>query len=117
MLLGLKTSSGEESACQHRSRKSRGFDPWIRKIPWRVKWKLTPVFLPGIHGQRSLVGYSPWNCKELDMTEHAHTHRTKGEIMNRIKVTFKTYEHCMYKLMGCHQKLQLFEPFEFSFEF
>ena len=26
-------------------------------------------FLPGkFHGQRSLVGYSPWCCKELDMT-------------------------------------------------
>ena len=30
----------------------------------------TPVFLPGeFHGQRSLVGYSPWHYKELDMTE------------------------------------------------
>ena len=30
----------------------------------------TPVFLPGeSHGQRSLVGCSPWGCKELDMTE------------------------------------------------
>ena len=29
------------------------------------------VFLPGeSHGQRSLVGYSPWGCKELDATEH-----------------------------------------------
>ena len=28
------------------------------------------VFLPGeSYGQRSLVGYSPWGCKELDMTE------------------------------------------------
>ena len=35
-----------------------GFDPWIRKIPWRRKWQPTPVFLPGeSHGQRSLVGY------------------------------------------------------------
>ena len=26
--------------------------------------------LPGkFHGRRSLVGYSPWGCKELDMTE------------------------------------------------
>ena len=26
----------------------------------------TPVFLPGKpHGQRSLVGYSPWNCKRI----------------------------------------------------
>ena len=33
----------------------------------------TPVFLPGeIYGQRSLVGYSPWGCKKLDMIEHAH---------------------------------------------
>ena len=30
--------------------------------------------LPGrSHGQRSLVGYSPWDDKELEMTEHAHT--------------------------------------------
>ena len=35
------------------------------------KWQPTPVFLPGIsHGQRSLAGYSPWGCKESDMTEH-----------------------------------------------
>ena len=32
-----------------------------------------------IHGQRSLAGYSPWCCKELDMTEglSAHTHTAK----------------------------------------
>ena len=30
----------------------------------------TPVFWPGkSHGQRSLMGYSPWGCKEVDMTE------------------------------------------------
>ena len=34
------------------------------------KWQPTPVFLPGeSHGGRSLVGYSPWGRKELDMTE------------------------------------------------
>ena len=33
-------------------------------------WRPTPVFLPGeLHGQRSLVGYSSWNHKKLDMTE------------------------------------------------
>ena len=47
-----------------------GFDPWIRKIPWRRAWQPTLVFLPGkSHGQRSLVHYSPWDCKELDTTE------------------------------------------------
>ena len=35
--------------------------------------KPTPVFLPGeSHGWRSLVGYSPWGRKELDMTEQFH---------------------------------------------
>ena len=30
-----------------------GFNPWIRKIPWRRKWQPTPVFLPGkSHGQK-----------------------------------------------------------------
>ena len=40
---------------------------------WKIdgeKWQPTPVFLPGeSHGQRSLVGYSPWGHKESDMTE------------------------------------------------
>ena len=48
-----------------------GFDPWVRYlqgIPWRRQ--PTPVFLPGeFHGQRSLAGYSPWGCKELDMVK------------------------------------------------
>ena len=40
------------------------FNLWARKIPWRMKWQPTPVFLPGeSHGQRSLVGYSPWGRK------------------------------------------------------
>ena len=48
-----------------------GFDPWVRKIPWRRKWQPIPVVLHGeFHGLRSLVGYSPWGCRELDMTEH-----------------------------------------------
>ena len=64
----------EKSACQCRRCKSYDFAPWVGKIPWRRKWKLTPVFLLGkFHGQRSLVGYSPWGYKELDTTG-AHTH-------------------------------------------
>ena len=54
-------------------------DPWVMKIPWRRKWQPFPVFLPGeFHGQRSLVCYSPWGCKELDMTERlTHTQINK----------------------------------------
>ena len=45
------------------------FDPWVGKIPWREKRESTLLFLPGeSHGQRSLVGYIPWGCRESDMT-------------------------------------------------
>ena len=37
------------------------------------KWQPTPVLLPGkSHGQRSIVGYSPWGCKESHTTERLH---------------------------------------------
>ena len=43
-------------------------------IPWGRKWQPTPVFLPGkSRGQRSLAGYSPWGCKEWNMTEQLST--------------------------------------------
>ena len=46
-----------------------GFNPWVGKIPWSRKWQPTPVFLPEkSHGQRSLVGYSPW-VAESNTTE------------------------------------------------
>ena len=39
------------------------------------KWQSTQVLLPGkSHGQRSLVGYSPWGRKESDTTERLHFH-------------------------------------------
>ena len=81
-----------------------GFDPWIGKIPWRRKWQSTPVILPGkSHGQRSLVGYSPWGRKELDMTEllHFHFHQEKIQMtlilkcileINRVSVQTCRYQ-------------------------
>ena len=52
-----------------------GFDSWVGKIPWRREWQPSAIFLSGkFHGQRSLAGYSPWDCKELDMTEQLSTH-------------------------------------------
>ena len=63
----LSGSDGKESACS-----AGDLDSilGVGKIPWRREWQPTLVFLPGeFHGQRSLVGYSPWGCKESDMTE------------------------------------------------
>ena len=57
--------SGKKKKIQLSSRR-HGFDPWVKKIPWRRKWKPTPVFLPGkSHGQRSLGGYSSWGHKRV----------------------------------------------------
>ena len=62
-------ASGKELARLYRKHNRQGFDPWVRKIPWRKAWQPTPVFLPGeSHGLRSLVSYSPWGHKE-DITE------------------------------------------------
>ena len=49
-------------------------EPRVRSLgwedPWRRKWQLTPVSLPGkSHGQKSLVGCSPWGHKESGTTE------------------------------------------------
>ena len=56
----------EESTCQYRRRR---FNPWVGKIPWRREWQPTPVFLPGkSHGPGKLASWSPWGCKESDMT-------------------------------------------------
>ena len=60
-------TSGKEPPCQCRRWKRLGFNPWVGKIPWRRAWQPIAVFLPGEgHGQRSLTGYTPWSCKELE---------------------------------------------------
>ena len=42
---------------------------------WRRQWHPTPVLLPEkSHGQRNLVGCSPWGREELDTTERLHFH-------------------------------------------
>ena len=52
-----------------------GLVPRLARSPGVGKWRPTPVFLPGkSHGERSLVGYSPQDCKESDTTKHTHTH-------------------------------------------
>ena len=53
-------------------------ETWVRSLgqedPLEKEWQTIPVLLPGkFHGWRSLVGYSPWDCKELDMTEQLHS--------------------------------------------
>ena len=67
--------SDKESACQCRRCE---FDPWSRKIPWRMKLQLIPVFFPGkFHGPRNLAGYTARGPKELDMTYQLNNSNNK----------------------------------------
>ena len=50
-------ASGKEPTCQCRRRRRPGFDPWVRKVPWRRKWQPTPVFLP-----RGFYGRGAWRA-------------------------------------------------------
>ena len=68
--------SGKELSSQCGRLRRCGFNPLVRKIPWRRAWQLTAVFLPGeSHGQRSLVGYSPYGHRVgHDLSDLAYTH-------------------------------------------
>ena len=62
--------SGKEPVHQCRKLKRLGFNPWVRKIPWRGAWQPTPVFLPGESlGQRSLTGYDSQGYNVSNTTE------------------------------------------------
>ena len=61
--------SGKESTCQCR------IPALVGKLPWRRKRQLTPVFLPeNSHGQRRLMGYSPWGHKRVVQTASKHVY-------------------------------------------
>jgi len=65
-------SDGKESSC---NAGDPGSVPGWGTTPG--EWQPTAVSLPGeFHEQRSLVGYSPWSCKESGTTEQlTHTHQ------------------------------------------
>ena len=85
-----KWHKGKEFSSQCRR---HGFNPWVGKIPWSRKWQPTLVPLPGkSHEQRSVVSYSPWGRKELDMTERLNTHsdQAPGRLIQGSVKLFRT---------------------------
>ena len=70
-------SAGKDPACNARDhpqgRRPR-INPWVGKTPGRRKWQPTPVLSGKSHGQRGLVGYSPWGSKESDITWQLSRH-------------------------------------------
>ena len=101
-----------------------GFDPWVGKIPWRRKWQFTPGLLPGkSYGQRSLVGYSPWGCQELDKkvrlhftseklkNKHAETNDTITEIKNTL-LLLSRFSHVRLCVTHRRQPTRLPRPWD-----
>ena len=72
MVLGFPGgASGKEFTCQCRRHRRCGFDPWVRKIPWRRERQSTPIFLPGkSHDRGGWWATVHGVAEELDMTEH-----------------------------------------------
>ena len=61
VLCGALLSAGSDGKSICLQCRRPGFNPWVRKTPWRRKWQPTPVFLPGeSHERRRLAGYNLW---------------------------------------------------------
>ena len=75
----LGGARGKEPVCQCRRCKiciGPGFNPWVRKTPWRRAWQPTPVFLPGeSHGQKNLQGTVYRVQKSQTQLKQLRTHR------------------------------------------
>ena len=92
---GFPTGSvRKKSACQCRR---CVFNPWVGKIPQRKKWEPIPVFLPGeSHGQRNLVGYSPWGHRRV--RHNLATNNNNPDIHCSTIYKTKTWKQCKYPL-------------------
>ena len=76
-------TSGKEPDSQSRRHERCRFSPQVGNIPWRQAHNLVQYSsLENPHGQRSLAGYSPWGCKELDRTEATKHAQTGSKTIN-----------------------------------
>ena len=95
---------GKESACQSRRHKRQRFVPWVRKMPWRRKWQLAPVFLSReFHrGAWQATVHGATKCQRL---LRAHTH-------NRYAAAAKSLQLCPTLLPHRRQPTRLPCPWD-----
>ena len=96
----------KEPTCQCRRLKRHRFDPWVRKIPWRMPWQPTPVFLPGKSKDREAwwaivhrVARSWTWVKRLSIT-CMHLPFISGP---RCHVNIHLFPHCQFQVIILHQ--------------
>ena len=87
------------------------------KILWRREWQTTPVLLPGeFHGQRSLVGYSPWGSQRVEHNWATNTHNNHRLVMSLLNsnplcfslLIYSTYQKLFFiRILGDRENLEL----------
>ena len=85
-------SDSKASAC---NAGDLGSIPGLGRSPGEGKWQPTPVLLPRkFNGWRSLVGYSPWGCKQSDVTEQFHFHKIGNfhQIMSKFSSAVELFD-------------------------
>ena len=73
-------------------------ETWVPSLgwedPWSKEWQPTPVFWPGeFHGL-----YSPWGCKESDMTEWLSLSKSNESVLKIDRNKTDTGEKVMYRV-------------------
>ena len=75
-----------------------GLDPWVRKIPWKREWQLTPVFLP-----REFQGERAWQATVHEVTKtwiqlndyHFHSLFSKQPVFYKNDLNFQLFQLCV----------------------
>ena len=83
-------------------------ETWVRFLGWEDPLEKEVAthssFLPGkVHGQRSLVSYSPWGHKESDMTEHTNTHHTARYFYPHFIVKETRFKNFLWNMVKDHK--------------
>ena len=79
-------ASGKEPTCQHRRHKGHGYDPWVRKIPWRRQWQPTPICLSGqSHRQWRLAATVHGVTKSQTRLKQLSMHTPTDLLLNTIQ--------------------------------
>ena len=91
---------------------------WLHSPSWRRKWQPIPELSPGkFHGERRLMGYIPWGCKELDTTEHTHTVTICSDFgaqENKVCLCFHCFSIYCHEVMGPNAMILVFSMLSFK---
>ena len=79
--------SGRESACQCRTCRRHGFNPWVGKIPWGRKWQPTPIFLPEKFMDRGAWRATVYGVTECQTRLSHYAHTSTLEMTKKSRIT------------------------------